>query len=289
MNSEKFAKSEKDGESGYVDREEKVFIPKKSVPILIKEITHGSQIMLGHSKQEEYLALCQVRMKRHLKDADMSEKNPHYKPIFLKYVSTEFLKRFSNSTMGMTIIYADLVGSTLLSMHLHPEKLSQLVRMFSNEISSIISTHEGYVLKYVGDAVIGYFPHDEKMEHSCTFGNSIDCALNILNFLEHVINKVLVKEGYEPLKMRIGMEFGYNKILQVGGYADIIGHTMNMGAKVTTLSKPNGICVGGELYSKLDETQKSKFNEIKLDEEIWKYKNSQGDVYRAYEYDARNY
>ena len=64
---------------------------------------------------------------------------------------------------------------------------------------------------------------------------------------------------------------------------------MNMGAKVTTLSKPNGICVGEEFYSRLDETQKSKFKEIKRDEEIWKYKNSQGDVYRAYEYDVGNY
>ncbi len=55
-------------------------------------------------------------------------------------------------------MYVDLVGSTNMSMTLPIDKLVSIIRAFTYEMSSVIQSHKGYMLKYVGDAVIAFFP-----------------------------------------------------------------------------------------------------------------------------------
>jgi adenylate cyclase len=46
-----------------------------------------------------------------------------------------------------------------MSMTLPAEKLVTIIRAFSHELSTVIESYERYVLKYVGDAVIAFFPY----------------------------------------------------------------------------------------------------------------------------------
>jgi adenylate cyclase len=55
-------------------------------------------------------------------------------------------------------MYVDLVGSTNMSMTLPIDKLVTIIRAFSHEVTTVIQSHGGYVLKYVGEAVIAFFP-----------------------------------------------------------------------------------------------------------------------------------
>jgi adenylate cyclase len=55
-------------------------------------------------------------------------------------------------------MYADLAGSTKMSMTLLVNKMITIIRAFLYEMSYIVQSYEGYVLKYVGDAVITFFP-----------------------------------------------------------------------------------------------------------------------------------
>ncbi len=71
-----------------------------------------------------------------------------------------FLLNHTNSKMPLVIMYADLVGSTSMSMTLSVEDLVLLIRSFTHELSNVVERHEGYVLKYSGDAVISFFPYD---------------------------------------------------------------------------------------------------------------------------------
>ena len=76
--------------------------------------------------------------------------------------SQVFLMNHRNSKMGLIIMYADLVGSTKLSMTLPIKDLVLLIRAFTHELSSVIERYHGYVLKYSGDAVISFFPYVDK-------------------------------------------------------------------------------------------------------------------------------
>jgi adenylate cyclase len=69
-----------------------------------------------------------------------------------------FLLNHITSKIPLSIIYADLVGSTNMSITLPVDNLVTLIRAIAHQISLVVDSHGGYVLKYVGDAVISFFP-----------------------------------------------------------------------------------------------------------------------------------
>src|SRR4026209_951238 len=69
-----------------------------------------------------------------------------------------FLKNHVNSKIPLVILYVDLVGSTNLSMTIPVDKLVTIIRAFTYEMSLAVYRYGGFVLKYVGDAVIAFFP-----------------------------------------------------------------------------------------------------------------------------------
>ena len=66
----------------------------------------------------------------------------------------DYLLNYVSSKRPLVIMYADLVGSTKMSMTLSAEKLVTIIRAFVHEMSSVVETYDGHVLKYVGDAIL---------------------------------------------------------------------------------------------------------------------------------------
>jgi class 3 adenylate cyclase len=279
--SDKFEKIERNGISGYYDSHERVFIPKNSVHHLIKEITKGPSVTLGSKKLEDYFALCEVRIRRAFKKEFKNLKSKKYKEVFLTYLSKEFLKLFSDSKLNFATLYIDLVGSTVMSMKLPSQKLSTLVSIFSEEMASVVSMNQGYVLKYSGDAVIAFFPESESYSQMCQ--NALNCATDMRNLLKNGINTGLAHHNFEPLNIRIGIESGSNQITLIGGNIDIIGYTMNIAAKITSMSKPNGITIGQDCYSALNEDVQKEFVLVNAEDASWKYKDEKGNTYKVYQ------
>lgn len=282
LESTKFEQMTKNGEKGYYDKQEGIFIPKKVVQSLVKELTLGPIIVRGSNKMDGYFALCQIRTKRAIVDGLKNRGARPYNQVFLRYLSSEFLKMFANSKLNFAALYIDIVGSTLMSMRLSPEKLSILVSAFTQEMAAIVPINQGYVLKYAGDSVIAFFPETESFSKMCE--NALECALAMRDLLRVGINSVLTSTGFEPLNIRIGIEAGMNQIMQIGGEVDIIGYTMNIAAKVTSMANPNGICIGQIAYSALSEKAKREFSSLNLDSSFWKYRDSAGKPYQVYEY-----
>jgi len=145
----------------------------------------------------------------------------------------------------------------------------------------VVSMNQGYVLKYSGDAVIAFFPESESYSQMCQ--NALNCATDMRNLLKNGINTGLAHHDFEPLSIRIGIESGSNQIVQIGGNIDIIGYTMNIAAKITSMSKPNGITIGQDCYSSLNEDSQKKFVSVNTEGISWKYKDEQGNTYKVYQ------
>lgn len=117
-----------------------------------------------------------------------------------------FLLNHVNSKMPLVMMYADLVGSTKMSMTLSVEDLVLLIRAFTHELSNVVEKHEGYVLKYSGDPVISFFPHavnnnNNDKYHACV--RSVECAKSIIDAIKKEINLVLnEKYGYPKLLVK---------------------------------------------------------------------------------------
>src|SRR6478752_10451945 len=71
--------------------------------------------------------------------------------------TAKILNRFSRSKVTFVILHVDLVGSTQLSMTLPLDRLTTIIQTFSQEMSFMIEMYGGYVLKYIGDAVLAFF------------------------------------------------------------------------------------------------------------------------------------
>src|SRR5215211_5370124 len=72
----------------------------------------------------------------------------------------KILEQFMESKVNLVILHIDLVGSTKMSLNLPIDKLTTIIRAFAQEMSLIVSMYGGYVLKYIGDAVLAFFVVD---------------------------------------------------------------------------------------------------------------------------------
>src|SRR5215204_572693 len=196
----------------------------------------------------------------------------------------EFLLSHVNSKVELVIMYIDLVGSTKMSMTLPVEQLVTIIRAFTHEISSVVESYNGYVLKYVGDAIISFFP--------CGFNKylisdkSVQCAKSMINVIKNGINPILTKHDYPELSVKIGIDEGEDVVVQYGydksSLIDILGYSMNVAAKITSLTAANKISVGNVVYKLLHPTIQSKFELLSIDRG-WKYVDREtGELYKVF-------
>ena len=217
------------------------------------------------------------------------------------------LQRFARSKVTLVILHVDLVGSTQLSMTLPLDRLTTIVQTFTQEMSVMTSLYGGYILKFIGDAVLAFFTVDsvansENDQHMhmqrqylpCI--NAINCAMSMIKVIREGINPILNQYDYPEMTVRVGIDIGKSAIIQYGWnihqlnnaqvkepLLDILGHTMNVAVKMTRLAKPDSFVIGQFVYDTLDENQRSRFEEVRTRDDTWTYTNEKtGGLYRVY-------
>jgi len=200
--------------------------------------------------------------------------------------SDKFLRSHVDMKLHMIVIFVDLIGSTEMTLQLPTEKLAIILSSFSQEMRYVIKHHEGYVLKYVGDAVIGYYVAEDSP--LLIADNAVNCARTMIDVIERGINPILSEYDYPELRVKIGMDFGENTIVRYGSdqarsHVDILGPAMSIAAKITALARPNQILIGEDIYEKLHPSLKQSFKEVEWHGTQWNYRNREtGKLYRVY-------
>jgi adenylate cyclase len=208
------------------------------------------------------------------------------------------LKNYAESKTTFLILYIDLVDSTRLSMTLPVSRLATIVRAFSQEMSLIISAYGGYVLKYIGDAILAFFAVDSSDNLNSRCINAVSCASSMIKVICQGINPILNQYDYPELRVRIGIDIGENAVVQFGWdthtidgkavlrdpHFDILGYTISLAAKMTAFANPDQIVIGQLIYQILEDEQKSMFKPLPISPQIWNYlsDNTGGGIYRLY-------
>jgi adenylate cyclase len=241
------------------------------------------------------------------------------KPKFVvSLVETQnMLKKFAKYKTTFVVLHVDLVGSTKLAMRLPLDRLTMMIQAFNQEMSIIVKAFGGYVLKYVGDAVLAFFvlPGD-KSEAKVACINAVDCAKYMLRIAREAINPILNQYDYPEMNLRIGVDMGENAIIQSGWdihpnirnrrknnknniinnnkkqqgllvkkpVYDILSYTISIAVKMTALAQPNHIVIGDPMYNVLNYKQRSAFQPINISPDIWSYvcRNSERKSYSVY-------
>ena len=94
------------------------------------------------------------------------------------------LDKLAGSKINFVILNVDLVASTKLSMTLPLDRLTTLIQSFNQEMSLIVKDFGGFVLKYIGDAVLAFFVvvpgQESEGKAACT--RAIHCAKCMLRW-----------------------------------------------------------------------------------------------------------
>lgn len=206
------------------------------------------------------------------------------------------LEKFVKSKVGFVILHIDLVGSTKLSMTLPADRLANIVQAFTQEMSIVIKAYGGFILKYIGDAILAFFIADrENLRVPCQ--NAVSCAHAMIRVMQQGINPILNQYDYPELNVRVGIDVGDNVVVQYGWdtttldegsvirkpHLDILGYTISVTAKMTSLAVPNQVVVGEFVYQALSDEQRVLFKPLVVSTEVWEYVSDYtGKVYELY-------
>ncbi len=199
-----------------------------------------------------------------------------------------FLRKNVFSKIDMVVLYVDLVGSTTMTLELPEEKLAIIISSFSQEMASVIRLHKGYVLKFVGDAVIGYFVATDNAIMASD--NAVNCAKSMQTVIQKGINPILNQYDYPDLMVKIGLDFGQSIVVRYGSnpeasHVDLMGPAMNIAAKIQSMAKTNQILIGADVYRKLHPSTQKNFTEVIWKNNEWKYRSRiTGEIYKVYEF-----
>lgn len=202
--------------------------------------------------------------------------------------SEKFLRDNVFKKINIIALYVDLVGSTTMTLELPPEKLATIISSFSQEMASVIRQHKGFVLKFVGDAVIGYFNATDNT--LLASDNAVKCAKSMITVIEKGINPILNQYDYPDLMVKIGVDYGQSIIVRYGSnettsHVDLMGPVMNIASKIQAKAKPNQILIGQDVYQRIHPTTQKDFVEKVWEKNEWKYRSRlTGEVYKVYEY-----
>ncbi len=141
----------------------------------------------------------------------------------------------------LTVMFADLVGSTELSQCLDPEELRDVIRVYQDACAGAVSRYDGYVARYVGDGLLAYFGYPRAHEDDAE--RAVRAALAILEAVAR-----LPAQGGRPLQVRVGIATGQVVVGDIVGEgaaqeSTVVGETPNLAARLQGVASPDSVVI----------------------------------------------
>ena len=125
----------------------------------------------------------------------------------------------------LTVVFADLTGSTRLFEELGNVKATQAITRLTQWIGGVCKNHSGHVVKYLGDGVLILFQESRD-------------AVEAVNEL-HKVHHKRIRNWPEPLKMRLQVGMARGDVVEQNG--DCYGDAVNLASRLSDLSGPEQI------------------------------------------------
>jgi predicted ATPase/class 3 adenylate cyclase len=144
----------------------------------------------------------------------------------------------------LTVLFCDLVDSTVLARQLDPEDLRAVVRAYQETCAKVIARYEGHIAQYLGDGLLVYFGYPQAHEDDAQ--RAVRAGLGIVEAM-HGLNMRLEQEQGVHLAVRLGIHTGLVVVGEVGGGTRqeqlALGETPNLAARLQGLAAPNTVVI----------------------------------------------
>ena len=160
-------------------------------------------------------------------------------------VGPDGLARTDDERRVITVIFADLTGSTALGERLDPEDMRGVLERFFETLAREVLKLDGTVDKYVGDEIMAVF--GAPIAHEDDAVRAVRAAVAMQNAMA-TLNRSLDVQHAAQLALRIGINTGevVAGILsgQVQGAYTVVGDTVNTAKRLQSAAQPGEIIVG---------------------------------------------
>jgi class 3 adenylate cyclase/tetratricopeptide (TPR) repeat protein len=146
----------------------------------------------------------------------------------------------------VTVLFADVTGSTALGEHLDPESLRGVMSRYFDEMRSAVEAHGGTVEKFIGDAVMAVF--GVPVVHEDDALRAVRAASQMREMLAS-LNAELDRDWGARIQIRIGVNTGEVVAGDAsGGQTLVTGDAVNVAARLEQAADPGEILIGQETY-----------------------------------------
>lgn len=151
----------------------------------------------------------------------------------------------------VVVLFADLKGYTRMSEKMDPEEVTILMNRLLRELAGAVYEYEGYVDKFIGDAVMALFgaplAHEDDPERGALAG---------LRMLEIV--RAYPDASQYDLALRVGIHVGEVIAAHMGSEMNlqytVVGDTVNVASRLEGAAEPNSVLVSEAVWNRVRRT-----------------------------------
>jgi class 3 adenylate cyclase/predicted ATPase len=142
----------------------------------------------------------------------------------------------------VTVMFADLVGSTELSARMDPEDLRDIMSTYQKCVTETVRRFDGFVARHMGDGVLAYFGYPQAHED--------DAERAVRAGLDLIARLAALKAPF-VLQVRIGIATGLVVVGDLVGSGEaqergIVGETPNLAARLQSIAAPNTVVLADD-------------------------------------------
>jgi class 3 adenylate cyclase/ribosomal protein L40E len=148
----------------------------------------------------------------------------------------------------VTVLFSDMSGYTAMSERLDPEDVKEITSRIFGRISKVIDKYEGFVEKFVGDAVMALFGVPKAHEDDPV--RAIRAAREIHELVDAASPEIEERIG-QPISMHTGINTGLvvtGEVNLESGTHGVAGDALNVASRLSSIAGADEIVVGHETF-----------------------------------------
>ncbi len=180
-----------------------------------------------------------------------------------RFVPFEFLRMLEKESItevelgdqvhkDMTVLFSDIRSFTTLSEKMTPKENFDFINSYLRRVGPVIRDHDGFIDKYIGDAVMALFPG--------TAEDAVEAALDMQAAVRHW-NVRRQQHNLQPIAVGIGLHKGHLMLGTIGESermeGTVISDAVNLASRIESLTKTYGaaILISDRIYGELQNPE----------------------------------
>jgi class 3 adenylate cyclase len=152
----------------------------------------------------------------------------------------------------LTVLFCDLVDSTVLASQLDPEDWRVVVRAYQEVCAKVVARFEGHIAQYLGDGLLVYFGYP--LAHEDDAQRAVRAGLGMVEAVSQ-LNTRLAQEWGVHLTVRLGIHTGLVLVGEVGGGTRqeqlALGETPSLAARLQGIAASNTVVISATTFQLL--------------------------------------